>query len=97
MRPLPSSTGGSGSAPSLCWRSIATVRDGLNGRVDMVATDVTAHLDFLEGKVSEAELLGRPLSDEPERSRRHYIVGWKRLGAGDRTGAERRSRRRTTR
>ncbi len=61
------------------------------------ATDVAAHLDFLEGMVSEAELLGRPVSDEPERSRRHYMIGWKRLGAGDRAVRDRRSRRLTTR
>ncbi len=51
------------------------------------ATDVAAHLEFLEGTASEVELLGRPVSDEPEHSRRHYMIGWKRLGAGDRAGA----------
>jgi hypothetical protein len=55
---------------------------GLYGRADLAAM-----LDFLEGSASEADLLGRPVSNEYERCRRHCAIGWKRLGAGDREGA----------
>ena len=44
-------------------------------------------LAFLEGSASEADLLARPVSNEYERCWRHYVIGWKRLGAGDRAGA----------
>ena len=47
-----------------------------------------AFLAFLEGNLSRAGLLGRPVSAEPVRCRRHYLIGWERLGAGDRAGAE---------
>ncbi len=50
--------------------------------------ELAALLDFLEGKASEADLLGRAADDQMERCRRHCLVGWKRLGAGDRAGAE---------
>ena len=49
--------------------------------------DLAAYLAFLEGKAPEADLLGRSVSSEQERSRRHFAVAWKRLGAGDREGA----------
>ncbi len=45
-------------------------------------------LAFLEGTLSEAELLSRRATTELERCRRYYWVAWKRLGAGDRAGAE---------
>jgi hypothetical protein len=51
------------------------------------ATDLAALLAFLEGTASEADLLGKPMSNEVERCRRHYLIGWKRLGAGDRAQA----------
>jgi hypothetical protein len=51
------------------------------------ATDVAATLDFLEGKMSEADLLRRPASTAGVRGRWHHLVGWQRLGAGDREGA----------
>jgi hypothetical protein len=44
-------------------------------------------LAFLDGSASEADLLGRPVRNEYERCYRHYVIGWKRLGAGDRDGA----------
>jgi serine/threonine protein kinase len=49
--------------------------------------DLAANLDFLEGKASEDELLRRPSSSAFERCHRHCLIGWKRLGAGDRAGA----------
>jgi serine/threonine protein kinase len=49
--------------------------------------DQAAILAFLEGTASEADLLGRPVSNEHERCRRHYVIAWKRLGVGDRDGA----------
>jgi len=50
-------------------------------------TDIEALLTFLEGTASETEFLGHPASNESERGRQHYVIGWKRLGAGDRAGA----------
>ncbi|HTU90867.1 MAG TPA: serine/threonine-protein kinase [Gemmataceae bacterium] len=50
--------------------------------------DQAAIAAFLEGTASEADLLGRPASNEVERTRRHYVIGWKRLGAGDRGKAK---------
>jgi serine/threonine protein kinase len=50
--------------------------------------ELTATLDFLEGAASEAELLRRPATSAMERGRRYYMIGWKRLGSGDRAGAE---------
>jgi hypothetical protein len=50
--------------------------------------EVGAVLDFLAGKGSEADLLGRPAPSAMDESRRHDIIGWKHLGAGDRAGAE---------
>ena len=44
-------------------------------------------LAFLDGSASEAGLLGRPVPNEYERCHRHYLIGWKRLGAGDRDAA----------
>ena len=44
-------------------------------------------LAFLDGSASEADLLGRPVPSESDRCWRHYLIGWKRLGAGDRAGA----------
>ncbi|HTU89552.1 MAG TPA: serine/threonine-protein kinase [Gemmataceae bacterium] len=52
------------------------------------ATDLAAMRAFLEGTASEADLLAHPVSNEVERCRRHYTIGWKRLGAGDRIGAK---------
>jgi hypothetical protein len=49
---------------------------------------VAVTLAFLEGTVSEANFLDRPATSIVDRGRRHYLVGWKRLGAGDRAGAE---------
>jgi hypothetical protein len=49
--------------------------------------DEAAMLAFLEGLASEADLLGRPVANEYERCRRHYVIGWKRLGAGHRDEA----------
>jgi hypothetical protein len=47
----------------------------------------TTMLAFLDGSASEADLLGRPVPNEYDRCWRHYVIGWKRLGAGDRDGA----------
>jgi hypothetical protein len=52
------------------------------------ATDVAALLAYLEGTISDSDLRGRPVANEIERCRRHYVIGWKRLGAGDRAGAQ---------
>jgi hypothetical protein len=49
--------------------------------------DHAATLAFLDGSASEADLLGRPVASEYERCWRHYLIGWKRLGAGNRDGA----------
>jgi tetratricopeptide (TPR) repeat protein len=49
--------------------------------------DHAAMLAFLDGSASEADLLGRPVLNEHERCWRHYLIGWKRLGAGNRDGA----------
>jgi tetratricopeptide (TPR) repeat protein len=49
--------------------------------------DHAAMLAFLDGSASEADLLGCPVANEYERCHRHYLIGWKRLGAGHRDGA----------
>jgi hypothetical protein len=49
--------------------------------------DHAGMLAFLDGSASEAGLLGRPVPNEYERCHRHYLIGWKRLGAGDRDAA----------
>src|SRR5262249_49586859 len=49
--------------------------------------DHAGMLAFLDGSASEADLLGRPVRSEYDRCYRHYMIGWKRLGAGDRDGA----------
>jgi hypothetical protein len=48
--------------------------------------DLAANLDSLEGKATEDELLRLPSSSAFERCHRHCLIGWKRLGAGDRAG-----------
>jgi tetratricopeptide (TPR) repeat protein len=50
--------------------------------------DQATYLAFLEGKSSETDFLARPRSNEHEWCRRHFAIGWKCLGAGDRRGAE---------
>jgi serine/threonine protein kinase len=52
------------------------------------AAELAAVLGFLEGTMAEANFLDRPAIAPITRCRRHYLVGWKRLGAGDRAGAE---------
>jgi hypothetical protein len=49
--------------------------------------DHAGMLAFLEGSASEADLLGRPVPNEYDRCWRHYMIGWKRLGAGHRDRA----------
>jgi hypothetical protein len=49
--------------------------------------DHAGMLAFLDGSASEADLLGRPVPNEYDRCWRHYMIGWKRLGAGNRDGA----------
>jgi hypothetical protein len=44
-------------------------------------------LAFLEGTLSETELLAAPSRGLVDLTYRHYQVAWKRLGAGDRDGA----------
>jgi serine/threonine protein kinase len=72
---------------------VATVARDLGARRDRLrystytSADVDDVLAFLEGTASEADFLGRPASNEYERFRRHYAIGWKRLGGGDRRGA----------
>jgi hypothetical protein len=44
-------------------------------------------LAFLDGTMSEAELLATVAPGQLDRFYRHYFVGWKRLGDGDRAGA----------
>jgi serine/threonine protein kinase/Flp pilus assembly protein TadD len=51
------------------------------------AADWDLVLRFWEGKLTERELLDAPATDRPQRSWRYFIVGLKRLGAGDREGA----------
>jgi tetratricopeptide (TPR) repeat protein len=50
--------------------------------------DAMAQLRYLEGALTETGLLGRPVPTEVERARRQIAIGWKRLGSGDRDGAE---------
>jgi serine/threonine protein kinase len=45
-------------------------------------------LRFLEGGLTETELLSRPLPGQKDWARPHSTVAWKRLGSGDRQGAE---------
>lgn len=52
------------------------------------ASEQVALLAFLEGTMSEQDLLRHDGADEFVRSRRHYVIAWKRLGAGDRPAAE---------
>ena len=44
-------------------------------------------LGFLEGTMSEADLLRPSVTSPIERCRFESVVGWKRLGGGDRTGS----------
>jgi serine/threonine protein kinase len=44
-------------------------------------------LAFLDGTMSESELLATVPPGQLDRFYRHYFVGWKRLGDGDRAGA----------
>jgi hypothetical protein len=60
----------------------------LGGLTSSTLAEVAILLDFLEGTLSEAELLSRPVNTMVAACRRHYWVAWKRLGAGDRAGAE---------
>jgi hypothetical protein len=68
---------------------VAAIARDVRARSDSLqhGADVTDVLDFLEGTAFEADLLGHPPSNEYERCRCHYVVGWKRLGSGDRDGA----------
>lgn len=50
--------------------------------------DLAAVLAFLEGIMPEEDLLSRAPAYDFARARRHYLAGWKRLGSGDRGGAE---------
>ena len=50
--------------------------------------ELEATLAFLEGTASEAELLSRPASRGVECCLRPCLIGWRRLGTGDRAGAE---------
>src|SRR5262249_18666446 len=54
----------------------------------LVPGEKEAVLAFLEGTASEGELLGLPAANDVVRCRRHHAIAWKRLGAGDRRGAE---------
>ena len=47
-----------------------------------------AQLRYLEGTLSDTDLLSRPVTTELERARRQVAIAWKRLGSGDRHGAE---------
>jgi hypothetical protein len=44
-------------------------------------------LAFLEGSISEVDLLAAPSRGSSDLCVRHYYVAWKRLGEGDRDGA----------
>jgi tetratricopeptide (TPR) repeat protein len=57
-------------------------------RLTYSPAELAVTLAFLEGTASEADLLDRPASGAVEQCRRHSLVGWKRLGAGDREGAK---------
>jgi serine/threonine protein kinase len=50
--------------------------------------DRAAVLAFLGGTMSEQDLLNHAAANEFARSRQHYVAAWKRLGSGDRAGAE---------
>jgi serine/threonine protein kinase/tetratricopeptide (TPR) repeat protein len=52
------------------------------------AADHEVLLTFLEGRSSGAEFLAAPASNRPVLARRQLLVAMKRLGAGDRAGAE---------
>ena len=68
-------------------RDLRATADQFPYRGPYSAADQAAMLAFLEGSAAEADLLGRPMSNEYERCRRNYLIGWKRLGAGPRDGA----------
>jgi tetratricopeptide (TPR) repeat protein len=52
------------------------------------AEDGMAHLRYLEGTLTESDLRSRPVPTELERALRHFGIAWKRLGTGNRGGAE---------
>src|SRR5262249_17352269 len=81
--PLFIAVGSPGEVAALARDLRATAdQRGLYGPADQAAM-----LAFLEGTASEADLLRRPVPNEYERCRRHYLIGWKRVGAGHRDGA----------
>ena len=54
----------------------------------IAAEDGMSRLRYLEGALSETELLSRPAPTEMERARRQYVIAWKRLASGDRPSSE---------
>jgi hypothetical protein len=67
-------------------RDLRSRKDSFRFDLNTLADHATT-LAFLEGTASEEELLRVPGANQFDRFRRHYLIGWKRLGEGDRAGA----------